>query len=170
MSKKIFLWFFVLLASFLTIWFLKDRAAGYPFNVNEFLERHVYETFNLITDWRTHMPPPLSGSQNYSAAVETLAEWYVEAHNILGDLEIYEVPDPSGRVVQLIEISDSFPETNDLWPVRLRPTTELPFESAVLIATKQEWEQVKKGLLSIGVNWDLRSIRRVYPREEWTKP
>ena len=104
-------------------------------------------------------------TDSYDAAVTKLAEWYADAHNILGDLEIFEVPDPNKHTVQLIEISNSFPETGDLWPVKLRATTDFPFESAVLIATKQEWEHVRQGSLPIAANWDLRTIRRVWPRE-----
>jgi hypothetical protein len=108
---------------------------------------------------------PLPGTDNYEAAVYKLADEYAEVHNVMKDLEIFALPDPHKETVQIIEISDSFPETRDLWPVRFQASTEFPFPTAQLIVTKKEWRDVKRGKLKILANWDVKKMPKVWPRD-----
>ncbi len=87
----------------------------------------------------------LPGTDNYDAAVFKLADEYAEVHNVMNDLEIFALPDPRQEIVQIIEVSDSFPETRELWPVRFQASSDFPFPTAQLILTKQEWRDVNQG-------------------------
>ena len=106
----------------------------------------------------------LPGTENYDHAIAELAGEHAHHHNVLGDLTIFSLPDPKKQVVQLIEVSDSFPESDDLWPVRMRATSDFPFESAVLIATRNEWTRVLKGSLQVlHCDWDFSQRQKVFP-------
>ena len=90
---------------------------------------------------------PLPGVENYDNAVHYLADEYAQVHNRLNDLEIYALHDPQRQIVQIIEVSNLFPETGELWPVRFKRTTDFPFDTAQIIMTKDEWQRVRTGAL-----------------------
>ncbi|HLX59887.1 MAG TPA: hypothetical protein VKX17_01275 [Planctomycetota bacterium] len=107
------------------------------------------------------------GVESYEQAVQALAEEYVRAHNALGDLVIYYLPDPKKEVVQLIEVSDLFPDSGDIWPVRFRPTSDFPFPTAQIVMTKDEWKRIKEGSLKIvsDAEWDIKKFKKVWPHD-----
>ena len=104
----------------------------------------------------------------YDAAVFRLADEYATVHNDDGDLEIYSIPDPKRQVVQIIEVSDSFPDTADrkgVWPIHFRAIGDFPFPTAQVIATRAEWKKIKNGRIKVLADWDLKSLKKVWPRD-----
>ena len=101
--------------------------------------------------------------KSYQEAVRTLAEWHAEEQDY--QVEIYHFPDPNKEVVQLVEVSAVFPQTDNVAPARIGPSSEFPFRSAVALVSPSEWDLVKKGQLALPKGWDLNSMIRVWPDE-----
>lgn len=110
----------------------------------------------------------VSARSKYDAAVNRLADEYAEVHNELGDLEIFALPDPKKKTVQIIEVSDSFPEMtkgSGMWPIHFKAIGTFRFPTAQLIATRSEWKKIKNGKLKILADWDVKALKKVWPRE-----
>ena len=108
--------------------------------------------------------------RTYDEAVRLLASW----HAGLGDdVVFYEVPDPDGRVVRLLEVSDIFPRGGAMRPdaegrmrpiipvFPLGPSADYPFRSEVAQITPDELDDVLSGHLPLSRPWDLSTRRRV---------
>lgn len=109
-----------------------------------------------------------SASSKYERAVQKLADEYAEVHNELGDLEIFALPDPQKKTVQIIEVSDSFPKMmkgEGMWPIHFKAIGSFRFPTAQLIATRSEWKKIKNGKLKIHAAWDVKALKKVWPRE-----
>ncbi len=104
--------------------------------------------------------------KTYDDAVKLLVKCHAEAHDYMKDLVIYHIPDPEEKVVKLFEISNGFPDTNDIWPVRFRKLDTFPFDTAVAIATPDEWRRIKAGKLEFqnANDWNLKTRKKVWPK------
>ncbi len=104
--------------------------------------------------------------KTYKEAVEHLVEDYVSSNNDIGDLEIYVFPDPKKKIVRVIQVSDTFPQTDDVWPFTFRESPEYPFKSSIAIATKGEWKRILKGKLEFQADWNMKKLKRVWPHDK----
>jgi hypothetical protein len=102
--------------------------------------------------------------KTYQEAVDYLVKCHAEAHDYMKDLEIFLIPDSTESVVQLLEISNGYPDTNDIWPIKFRKSNAFPFGSAVASATPDEWKRLLAGTLDFQCNWDLSTRKRVWPK------
>jgi hypothetical protein len=100
------------------------------------------------------------GKMTYKIAVNTLVKWQAEKYK--APIIIYSVPDPNEHIVRLIEISDSFIETNDVTPVNIGASSELPFKSSVILVNLNEWSRIQCGELPLPENWNLNNIELVW--------
>jgi len=100
--------------------------------------------------------------KTYADAVRVLAA----AHAAGGDpIDIHSIPDPEGRVVRLIEVSDAFPEGGVERPVSpkgierivpvfpMGPAKDFPFRSEIVQVKPAEWKQLREGTLRLNRDW-----------------
>jgi len=109
--------------------------------------------------------------RTYGEAVRALAA----AHATGSDrVDIYHVPDPDGRIVRLIEVSDAFPEgavervaplggMERVVPVfPMGPARDFPFRSEIVQVKPVEWEDLRRGGLKLNRDWgDLNHAAQV---------
>ena len=98
---------------------------------------------------------------SYDEAVRTLAEWHGGVRG--ANVEIYSFPDPTESVVRLVEVSDEFPYSGQIWPVTFGPSPEFPFQSTVVLLTPEEWQQVLAATLSLPEDWQVARRQKVWP-------
>lgn len=97
----------------------------------------------------------------YTDAVRVLARWHAEGEGFASD--IYSFPDPDGRVVQLIEVSDAFSAKHEVSVVRFGASEGFPFATAVALVTPEMWTQIRKGDLALPQGWALSECEQVWP-------
>ena len=100
----------------------------------------------------------------YADAVEHLACWHGEGQQI--PIAIYAFDDPRGKTIRLVEVSDSFFPTGEVYPLVFGRSGDFPFRSAVALLTPEEWALVQRGRLPLPDGWDLRTAKRVWPRDD----
>ena len=99
--------------------------------------------------------------RTYDEAVRLLAHWHGEGDE--PPVTIYSCDDPGQRVVRLVEVSEGFPATGEMWPVVFGRSEEFPFKSAVVLVTPGEWAQIRSGRLALPDGWDAADMTRVWP-------
>jgi hypothetical protein len=99
--------------------------------------------------------------QTYDEAVRTLARWHGEDES--PPVAIFSFDDPEGMVVRLVEVSADFLAKDQLWVVRFGASEEFPFDSAVALATPEEWEQIGQGGRALPDGWRFGEATQVWP-------
>ena len=79
------------------------------------------------------------------------------------DVRAFSFPDPAGRLVRLVEVSEEFLPTGVIRPLTLRTSELFPFRSSVALASPEEWAAVEAGQLSLPPGWDLATKEPVWP-------
>jgi len=97
----------------------------------------------------------------YEDAVRTLARWQGEGEAF--PVTVYAFPDPQGKVVQLVEVSEGFFAADEVWVMRFGPSEGFPFGSAVAMVTPEMWERVKAGKLALPEGWNAGEHEQVWP-------
>ena len=66
---------------------------------------------------------------------------------------------PNGNEIHLLEVSDAAPTTGEVipFPFAADPTSGVDYASVVILLSKDEWQDVKLGALSLPQGWDLDS-------------
>ena len=113
--------------------------------------------------------------RTYDEAVRLLASWHAAGDEAV---EFYEIPDPEGKVVRLIEVSDDFPPGSldrrrpdgtfeRVIPVySFPPDVEFPFRHAYVQITSDEWRAALAGTLPFRDDWDASAAVRLEVEEE----
>ncbi|HJN15884.1 MAG TPA: hypothetical protein QGH10_10355 [Armatimonadota bacterium] len=98
----------------------------------------------------------------YLEAARKLAKWHAEDEP---GTQVYVIPDPGGLVVNLIEVSDAFPNAAKPWPVTIGPTPDFPYTSGTLSITPTQFHQVGTGELQLHLpaGWDFSRKQKVWP-------
>ena len=107
----------------------------------------------------------------YADAVAVLAEAHASGDE---QIVIYSVPDPAGRIVRLMEVSDAFPDAGVERPVTtggrewvvpvfpMGPSPDFPFRSEIAQVTHDEWRRLREGTLILTRDWgDLNRAAKV---------
>ena len=97
--------------------------------------------------------------RHYEDAVLLLANWHRERGD--AGFAAYSFPDPEGLVVRLVEVSDRFPATDAVRPIRFGRSADFPFASAVALVSIQDWANVLSGSLALPAGWSLRNVQQV---------
>ncbi len=97
--------------------------------------------------------------RHYEDAIVLLANWHRERDD--ADFAAYSFPDPEGAVVRLVEVSDRFPTTEAVRPIRFGRSADFPFPSAVALVSAQDWAKVLNGSLTLPEGWSLQDVQRV---------
>ena len=102
--------------------------------------------------------------KTYGAAVASLAAAHADGDD---GIVVYCLPDPQGKVVRLIEVSDAFPEAGVERPAApggfewvvpvfpMGPARDFPFRSEVAQVTRDEWGRLRAGELRLNRDWNL---------------
>jgi hypothetical protein len=53
------------------------------------------------------------------------------------------VPDPERKVIRLLEVSDGFVQSGEVWPLTFRADEDFPFLVTVIQLTKAEYERTQ---------------------------
>ncbi len=96
---------------------------------------------------------------HYEEAVMLLANWHRDRDN--PDFVAYSFPDPEGTVVRLVEVSNRFPTTDAVQPIRFGRSADFPFPSAVALVSRQDWVKIKNGSLTLPEGWFLADAQQV---------
>jgi hypothetical protein len=91
-------------------------------------------------------------SPDYRRVARTLAREHAKADRAL--VGIWLARDPSQQEVRLIEVTGESPSTMELLPVRFRATSHVPFPSAVLVVSPEEWAAIESGELELPPGWE----------------
>jgi hypothetical protein len=98
----------------------------------------------------------------YDEAVRTLARWHGGLDR--PDLEIFSFPDPGMATVRLVEVSDDFAlSTAPICAITFGASPEFPFRSSVALVTREQWQQIVDGELTLPEGWDLGHRERIWP-------
>lgn len=103
--------------------------------------------------------------KTYEDAVQTLARWHGEGP--FDDIVIYAVDglETNGdSTVRLIEVSAAFGRTNELHPVVFGRSAYMPFKTAVLLVTPDEFERIQRRDMELPEGFR-GPMRRVWPRD-----
>jgi hypothetical protein len=98
---------------------------------------------------------------SYDEAERVLARWHAGLDR--DDFEVYSFPDPDERTVRLVEVSDEFPRSEQVWAATFGPSQEFPFRSSVVLVDHADWQRVLSGDLPLPEGWELRARRKVWP-------
>ena len=69
--------------------------------------------------------------------------------------------------IRLLEVSENFLATGEVWPITFGKARDLPFRMTVIQLTPQEFESVKQGndpRLKLPDGWDVNQLTPVDPR------
>ncbi len=95
----------------------------------------------------------------YEDAVLLLANWHRDRDD--RTFAAYSFPDPRGNEVRIVEVSERFPRTEEVRPVRFGRSAEFPFPSAVALVSAQDWLRVLSGFLTLPEGWPLEGHQKV---------
>jgi hypothetical protein len=101
--------------------------------------------------------------KSYEDAICLLARWNGEGG--AADLRIYAFPDPTEQVVRLIHVSDEFVDVGGVRIYKMGRSEEFPYRSAVALALPKYWERIQSGEQLLPTDWDITSIRKVWPND-----
>jgi hypothetical protein len=108
---------------------------------------------------------PLLPSQR-SAAKAKAKESYAQVTERLADAHrsrdsgidsIWSFPDPGGRTVRLVEVTDSVPFGGPLLPFRFPARGVIAFPSTVILVHPNDWKRIEAGKLKLPRGWDLKT-------------
>jgi hypothetical protein len=88
----------------------------------------------------------------------------MHAEDSYPDLRVYWFPDPSDRVLRLIEVSSEFGRVHDgcVDPYGFDADHGLP-EMEVALLAPDEWRDVHEGKLNLPPGWVARDAKEVWP-------
>ncbi|GMV18166.1 MAG: hypothetical protein AMXMBFR56_63900 [Polyangiaceae bacterium] len=90
--------------------------------------------------------------RSYQSVAERLAAAHRRADpNIV---KVYLAPDPSEREIRLIEVTTAAPTTMEMLPFRFAATADVPFPSAVLLLSPEEWAACERRELDVPNGWE----------------
>lgn len=101
--------------------------------------------------------------KTYEEAVMTLARWGGEAG--ADDLRIFAAEEMGDNVVRLIHVTEQFPDSEEVSVYTFGASEEFPFQSALALATPEQWEAIRslgerRGLPSV---WRTANAHQVWP-------
>ncbi|HSN98040.1 MAG TPA: hypothetical protein VLS89_07065 [Candidatus Nanopelagicales bacterium] len=98
--------------------------------------------------------------------IEETARELAEAHCKVdpATADVYLAPDPTDRVIRLVEVSASVPTTHEFFPFLFsaRPDQGIDYESSVILMSPEEWLELKSGSRSLPPGWPpVDQLRRI---------
>jgi|ERR1035438_3179700 hypothetical protein len=80
-------------------------------------------------------------ARTYDECITELAEGHRE---VVGEpMDVYFVPDPDGQVIRLLEVSDGFVTSGEVWPITFRADEDFPFVVTVIQLTRDEYARTQ---------------------------
>lgn len=105
--------------------------------------------------------PPVAGTFDFTATAKRLAD----AHRASDPqtLAVFLDPDPGQKQIRLLEITASAPTLNQPLATELAPRPDLgvPFASAVVLLSPEEWIDVQAGRLELPDGWSVTRLQAV---------
>ena len=102
-------------------------------------------------------------SMIYADAIEMLARWHADDQD--PPITVYSFDDPDEQEVRLLEVSEAFVTSEEVWPVTFRATDQLPYMSTVILVSAEEYDGLETGEFALPEGWPpLNEGRRVWPR------
>ena len=99
--------------------------------------------------------------KTYDQAVRVLAHWHGEGGAT--DLRVFAFRDPDQKIVRLLHVSATFPDSGGVQVYKLGRSDEFPFKSAVALALPKYWDSIKTGANLLPPDWDPNAAERVWP-------
>ena len=93
----------------------------------------------------------IAGRETYRHVAEALAAAHRRADP--DTVKVFLALDPAKREVRLVEVTAEAPTTMEVLPVRFRPTAEVPFPSAVVLLSPEEWDAVERREIALPDGW-----------------
>lgn len=90
------------------------------------------------------------------ASYRTVAERLAAAHRRAdsGIIKVFLASDPTEREIRLIEVTTEAPTTMEALPFRFAATADVPFASAVLLLSPEEWAARLRRELDVPDGWE----------------
>jgi len=119
---------------------------GWPFSQ---LDLACAQRYYLVPNMTT---PQVLEPRSYRQVAESLAAAHRRVDT--GIVKVFLAVDPLEREVRLVEVTTESPTTMEVLPVRFRPTREVPFPSAVLLLSPEEWAARERREIDVPDGWE----------------
>ncbi|MCC7494075.1 MAG: hypothetical protein IT204_17080 [Fimbriimonadaceae bacterium] len=97
--------------------------------------------------------------------LEQAARELATAHRaVVGDdLKVYEIADDGTDEIRLVEVSDAFLPTGEVWPITFGADRQIPYRTTVVQLTRAEWAQVIAGepTMRLPTGWQVERHREL---------
>lgn len=97
-------------------------------------------------------PASAGTPRSYRSVAERLAAAHrrTDPHIV----KVYLALDPSEREIRLIEVTTAAPTTMEMLPFRFAPTADVPFPSAVVLLSPEEWAARERRDIDVPSGWE----------------
>ncbi len=90
--------------------------------------------------------------RSYREVAEALAAAHRRVDRNL--VKVYLASDPEAREIRLVEVTTEAPTTMEVLPFRFAATADVPFPSAVLLLSPEEWAARLRGEIDVPDGWE----------------